>query len=153
MKRCPACEQTKHVTEFAKNLQRADGLQPYCRACRKEIDKVAYQKNRVVQVARNRATKTRNKKKMLEYLLEHPCVDCGLDNPLVLTFDHVTGEKRGDVARLINSSHSWKTILAEIEKCVVRCFNCHMIKTAKEKDWNRVKYLEELKSKTKQHTS
>ena len=88
---------------------------------------------------------------MLEYLLEHPCVDCGIANPLVLTFDHVRGEKRGDVARLINSSLSWNTILAEIEKCVVRCFNCHMIKTAKEKDWNRVRYLEELRSKA-EHT-
>src|SRR5262245_26845818 len=144
MKRCPACEQKKSVSAFAKHLQRADGLQPYCRACRKKIDEAAYQKKRAVQVARNRATKTRNKKKMLEYLLEHPCVDCGIANPLVLTFDHVKGEKRGDVARLINSSLSWNTIFSEIEKCVVRCFNCHMIKTAKEKDWNRVKYLEEI---------
>ena len=146
MKYCASCDQTKPESEFARNKGRYDGLQTYCRPCRKQVDKRLYEKNPAKQAERNRLTVLRNKRNIWQYLKEHPCVDCGIDNPVVLTFDHVRGTKKYSIARMVDSCVSWETILAEIGKCVVRCFNCHMIKTAQERGWYKVRFalLEEL---------
>lgn len=64
-----------------------------------------------------------------DYLLEHPCVDCGNPNIIVLEFDHVRGEKKYELARMKFCSYSLKTIQKEIDKCEVRCANCHRIVT------------------------
>lgn len=63
------------------------------------------------------------------YFKEHPCVDCGESNPLKLSFDHVRGVKSFNIS---GSTHrrSLKRIKEEIEKCDVRCLNCHAARTA-----------------------
>jgi ArsR family metal-binding transcriptional regulator len=61
-----------------------------------------------------------------QYLLENPCGDCGEDNPVVLTFDHVRGEKKLGISDMVGRGWSLETIKAEIRKCEVVCFNCHM---------------------------
>jgi hypothetical protein len=63
-----------------------------------------------------------------DYLLQHPCVDCGEADPVVLDFDHVRGVKRKEVSKLVTAST--KTLLEEIAKCDVRCANCHRRRTA-----------------------
>ncbi len=70
--------------------------------------------------------------KLLAYLIDHPCVDCGEKDSVVLTFDHVRGVKKSSVANMVNDCESWSEITNEIEKCEVRCMNCHMRKTAKQ---------------------
>jgi hypothetical protein len=70
-------------------------------------------------------------------LLKHPCIDCGETDPVVLDFDHVRGIKRKAVALMIKD-FSWENIQLEIEKCEVRCANCHRRKTSKEN--NSFKY-------------
>lgn len=58
---------------------------------------------------------------------EKGCIDCGIRDWRVLDFDH-----RGDSPKCFNISDSIlniKKILLEIEKCDVRCANCHRIKT------------------------
>lgn len=67
----------------------------------------------------------RNKKFIDEYFSTHPCVDCGESDREVLTFDHVRGKKRGDVSVMAKDC-AIETIIKEIEKCDVRCWNCHM---------------------------
>ena len=57
--------------------------------------------------------------------------DCGVDDPVVLTFDHVRGTKRATVSDMVKQSLGLKTIFDEIAKCEVRCFNCHMIKDSR----------------------
>lgn len=64
-----------------------------------------------------------------EYLLAHPCIDCGERDPLVLEFDHRSG-KCTAISDLMGDHAAWPTILAEIEKCEVRCANCHKRRTA-----------------------
>jgi len=77
----------------------------------------------------------RNRDFLLEYLLIHPCVDCGEDDPIVLDFDHVKGKKFKNVGRLCINGFSTDSIKKEIDKCDVRCANCHRRKTAKEFGW------------------
>ena len=63
--------------------------------------------------------------------LRTACVDCGETNPLLLDFDHLR-DKRANVSQLVQSGMSWMTVKAEIDKCVIRCANCHARKTARE---------------------
>lgn len=73
------------------------------------------------------------KAKVLEYLATHPCQDCGEPDPIVLEFDHRDQSAKVDsVARLVNDCKSWETVLEEIQKCDVRCANCHKRRTAKQ---------------------
>ena len=65
------------------------------------------------------------------YLREHPCVDCGETDIVVLTFDHVQDEKRANIANMVGGGFGVESIKAEIEKCEVTCFNCHAIRTQK----------------------
>ncbi len=80
-----------------------------------------------------RRHRERNFERMMAYLRSHPCVDCGIDDPIVLDFDHLPQfEKRFAIARAINAStRSWQSIIAEIEKCEVVCANCHRRRTAR----------------------
>jgi hypothetical protein len=66
------------------------------------------------------------------YKLQHGCIDCGYkDHAVALHFDHVYGEKVKDISLY----HKWELALPEIEKCVVRCANCHAIKTFEKKEY------------------
>ena len=68
-----------------------------------------------------------NQRRLLEYLLEHPCVDCGETDHVVLEFDHLR-DKAYNVSRLL-LGYSWSRILEEIKKCEVVCCNCHRRRT------------------------
>lgn len=57
------------------------------------------------------------------------CVDCGIRDIRVLEFDHVRGQKVGNVSTIIRRGWGEKIIVAEIAKCEVRCRNCHAIAT------------------------
>lgn len=71
------------------------------------------------------------------YLAEHPCVDCGDDELLMLDFDHVRGEKRETISVMVTACFSWEAIASEIAKCEVRCVRCHRRKTAVQLGWRQ----------------
>ena len=57
-----------------------------------------------------------------------PCADCLAVYPShVMQFDHVRGEKVGDVGGM--TSVPVGALLAEIDKCEVVCANCHADRT------------------------
>lgn len=95
-----------------------------------------YEANKAKIKARAREHTTRTKKAVREwlhtYLLEHPCVDCGETSPIVLEFDHVRGKKEFNVGEAVSKGRSLRRVIAEVEKCEVRCANCHRHKTYKE---------------------
>jgi hypothetical protein len=61
----------------------------------------------------------------------HPCVDCGEPDIQVLDFDHVRGIKLSSIARMLSQRRPVASILDEMEKCEVRCANCHRRATAR----------------------
>lgn len=76
---------------------------------------------------------------VVEYLSEHPCVDCGEGDPVVLHFDHRdAAEKVVNVADALSRGWSWLRMQTEIEKCDVRCANCHQRRTAKQFGWHKL---------------
>src|ERR1051325_3920180 len=111
MKRCSRCKEQKEETHFQKNRSSKDGLQDQCKACRRMTDQRTYLNRAPEQKARyreaNLLTIARNKRLLYEYLLEHPCVDCGETDPVVLELDHVAGEKRDTISNFIRSGRSW----------------------------------------------
>ena len=139
-KQCSACRLPKVLTEFSRNRSKKDGLQNRCRECSKKRHKEYYSNNRERMrkqiYARNRVRIAENQERVFEYLLEHPCVDCPESDPCVTDFDHRDpSEKSYNVSELISGGYSWKMINDEIQKCDVRCANCHRRKTAKDQKW------------------
>lgn len=142
-KYCTKCNCLKDKTEFNKNKVKCDGLQTYCRSCTGVEFKQYYKENAPHQ----KELVTKNKKKyinkakdyLVSYLKEHPCIDCGESDPVVLEFDHVTGTKENSICRMTFIGCSLAKIQKEIEKCVVRCANCHRRKTAKQLGYYKIK--------------
>ncbi len=88
-----------------------------------------YENNMVKMKARARLAsiqnRKRNRKYVDAYLKDHPCVDCGEADVIVLEFDHIIGEKVGNISDACRQGWSIERIQAEIDKCEVRCANCH----------------------------
>lgn len=113
---CVSCGSTTNVpTKLRKNL---------CRPC--NVLRVNLSRRRRVKV---------NRTKVVAYLLQNPCVDCGETDWLVLQFDHRDPTtKTAPVSRLVYLN-SWPKIKEEIDKCDVRCANCHSRRTAEQMDF------------------
>src|ERR1043165_324318 len=135
-KRCPTCATEKSAADFGKDTARPDGLQSQCRLCKRVAQRKWYLANKarhVANVARHRrAAEAEIIKRIIAYLRQHPCVDCGEIEPILLEFDHVRGEKVNSVCNLIRRGTSWDKIYIEIQKCELRCCRCHRLKTAKQ---------------------
>lgn len=113
-----------------------------CRECASLWSKSHYRKNPRMYLEkaakRNNRVVAENFASLYEYLSEHPCVDCGERDPVVLHFDHVRGKKSYNISVAVNAAKMrWSTILKEIEKCEIRCANCHMRRTAKQAGWRK----------------
>jgi hypothetical protein len=70
------------------------------------------------------------------YLLSHPCIQCGESDPVVLEFHH-RGDKELAVVVMAAGGYPIAKIEAEIDKCDVLCANCHRRLTMKERGWFR----------------
>lgn len=134
---CRRCQTEKPIEEFRKRGKKS-GVQPYCKPCQKEYDRTYWQKTRAARLVHrpenDRKVRTRNTKYVWEYLKNHPCVECGESDPIVLEFDHLR-EKTKSVSDFVKQRASIKRIREEIDKCEVRCANCHRRKTAKDLNW------------------
>lgn len=144
MKKCSKCSEKLDESQFNKRSSAKDGLQPYCRKCSSAAHRDYYSQNSTGRKQRIRERAERQKKIAREYVwnyfLDHPCVDCGESDPVVLEFDHVRGEKVKEVAILISSGGKIDAIKDEIQKCDVRCANCHRKVTSNRGGWWKSSY-------------
>jgi hypothetical protein len=140
MKHCNACDQDKPVDDFNWKIP-GKIRQSFCKGCKKQYWDKYYGKkangDRHRANVRERRLDLRKRVRWMirHYLLDHPCVDCGENEPVVLDFDHVRDTKRYSIADMVRHSATWDRILAEIAKCEVRCANCHRKRTAKQFGW------------------
>ena len=135
-KLCPGCNKEKLLTDFGPYKGKTGG-QSRCRICHRLQNKEWHARN----LQRNRARATRNRaiakqrarQLIFDYLLVHPCVDCGEPDLLVLHFDHRDRDlKILEISFMMGRGWSTEKIQEEINKCDVRCANCHMRRTAKQ---------------------
>lgn len=87
------------------------------------LNHTATVKDRAVKF--KRIARERNREYIDLFLSNHPCVDCGESDIVVLEFDHVKGAKIMAVVNAINRAWSISKLKKEIDKCEVRCANCH----------------------------
>lgn len=139
------CHEDKPESAFALRSRATGELQSHCRACHAAYRRGHYLADRAAYIAREVARvdgyRKQNRALILEYLSTHPCVECGESDPIVLDFDHRDpSAKRLDVSRLANRKR-WPQVLAETEKCDVRCASCHRRRTAQQFNWRRARVM------------
>lgn len=139
MKKCCKCKIEKQLQEFNKNKRKPDGLQTVCRVCSNQNSAKHYVSNKPsYRISRKKAIQTLQEY-TLNYLREHSCVDCSESDPVCLDFDHVIGEKTNGISVMIHNGISLDSLKLEMEKCVIRCANCHRKKTAKDFNWFKLR--------------
>jgi len=141
MKKCVTCGVFKSESEYAWRHKLRRVKWGTCKSCQSGQRAKWYQNNKEshkATVKKNRTTAKQAAREYIDnYLDSSACVDCGESNPNVLEFDHVKGKKKATISKMIREGYSIGAIQKELRKCVVRCANCHRIKTAKERGWFR----------------
>ena len=137
---CTKCKNEKKLDSFNKNKTKKDGYCNVCRSCSNAVSKLYYEtnidKHKGSVKIRNRKVRLENRERYFKILSQSSCIDCGNDNPLVLEYDHKDGViKNKGVGELVGNGTCWETIEKEIDKCDLRCANCHRIRTAKQQNW------------------
>lgn len=86
---------------------------------------------RRVRNRRNGAKKYAERRILIDAIkMKAGCIDCGFNShPAALAFDHLDPSKKSFKIGSGFITRNWEKVLAEIAKCVVRCCNCHAIKT------------------------
>lgn len=127
-KQCCRCKLVKDTSEFHRYARNKDGLQPYCRPCKRAIDNEHYKRNPRRNYIRNKAKAQSNRRWLYDYLKTKKCEweGCDVNDPDMLVFDHLSpSSKRSEVSRMAQQTYSLKSIKAEVMKCRVLCANHH----------------------------
>ena len=132
--------ENKFIDEFSFRNKTKNLRHTQCKSCKSVLIKKHYQDNKESYKAKayiwTKQQRQKNAEYIYNYLKDHPCVNCGETNPILLEFDHQGKElKRDDISNMLTSGCSISTIQKEIEKCIVLCANCHRKKTAKDFNW------------------
>jgi|SRR5687768_3601457 len=116
MKTCKRCGETKPLTAFNAQKKNTDGKMGTCSACRKISRRGKL--NGKESFARRFAWRNKIKEERGCCVCQNEFVACALD------FHHRDpSTKRFNISA--GHSHPMEEILAEIEKCIVICKNCH----------------------------
>ena len=128
-KPCSKCGEEYDISQYTWSIR---GVKRHskCPKCRSEerIDYYNRHKDEELAYKYERQKDRRDEARLyvFTYLTTHPCADCFETDPLVLTFDHVRGTKKMNISQMVNQGYSIQVLQAEIDKCEVRCMNCHM---------------------------
>jgi len=141
VRRCGRCGEEKPLEEFAWKRRAKGHRHSYCRPCHADYRREHYLANRAKYIGKAQKRTAdlwaERTAALVEYFSNHPCVDCGETDPVVLEFDHLREKKFNIGEKLV--THRWSVILAEIDKCEVVCGNCHKRRTARRQQTNRAR--------------
>lgn len=118
--------------QYPLNRTRRDGLGHYCKQCNAANRRSHYFRNRPAVKEQARIATLRRmdsrRRTMDAVKTTAGCIDCGYDaNPLALEFDH--REPNLKSFTIGSGNRAWDAVWVEVEKCDVRCANCHRIRT------------------------
>jgi hypothetical protein len=133
----------KSVQAFAFSDMATGQRQSYCRACHAAYRHAHYVRNKNLYVRRaelkTAQRRIENRRRLRLFLLAHPCVDCGEADPIVLELDHRDPAEKAQAVTWLAARRRWAIVAAEIDKCEVRCANCHRIRTAEQFGWSKLR--------------
>lgn len=122
---CARCKREKEVTEFCKHKRMKDGLQSACKACMNDSYKRSRNKKKKHYKNTQQLREQKNKKRFDAWKHARGCSVCNEDEPICLDLHHLTStDKENEVANMVRKV-SWKTLMTEVNKCIVVCRNCH----------------------------
>lgn len=126
MKTCSKCHLEKDEFCFQKDKGTSDGYHPSCKECRKSAKRISYLKHKTEIISKQRQKRQAIQEWINQYKTK--CAYCDEKHPACLDFHH-TGDKDASIADLANrktlSKQQKSAILAEMQKCIVLCSNCH----------------------------
>lgn len=118
---CTKCKTFLPVDEFRNNKNTPYGLHLHCLGCEKK-----YLASRVKERKSYFQTKNRKLKHKWVRKLGGKCQRCGYNEFVSgLEFHHVDPDKKRNNATDVVYSNDYYKALAEIDKCVLMCSNCH----------------------------
>lgn len=142
MKICSRCKKEKQLECFNFKNKAIGTRQSLCIDCNKAYNKEHYKANRQSYKDKVRAYRIEFGNKPTEkelfvynYKCNSSCIDCGESDPVVLTFDHRDPKVKNFTISMAKGK-TLEEIRLEIEKCDIRCFNCHARRTAKQFNWH-----------------
>ena len=109
---CTKCKCEKDGLSFSQRKKAKDGLALWCRDCFKSYWEKRYYENHGLY--RNSHNTSREKlreqyaRRVFEYLENHPCVNCGESDPIVLEFDHRDRNDKIESVSVMTRNSSWK---------------------------------------------
>jgi hypothetical protein len=124
---CRVCKVEKELSGFHPNKSCTLGVTGTCRKCNGSRISAWYRSKRKVRqdAANNR---NRHKKQLLVDHFGNKCADCGLSFPnCVYQFHHLNPEDK-DANPSYAMAGSLETMWKEIQKCIMLCANCHLIR-------------------------
>ncbi len=126
LKICPRCMRILPDDAFNRL---GDGRQGWCRECFSVYFQERGQLHRDQTQAAKRERVVAARVAVEDHFALHACIDCGIDDRIVLEFDHI-GTKRGNVSTLSWNGLSQVAVVKEMAECEVVCVNCHRRRTA-----------------------
>lgn len=127
MKICGKCGIEKDETEFHRKSE--DKLHSMCKECKKDYDKNWYKNNQKRRELLNKGGRERSKRNIefiRNYKISRGCEICGYNKTYyALEFHHKNEKEDKKYTLSTMKTVSLKTIIKEIEKCIVVCANCH----------------------------
>ena len=145
-KECLDCHTIKPLDSFSVNRNKRDGLDLYCRDCKKIRRAASYDKSKEREKAyhyayvrrnearvkelsnRRRLIDRTNKKQVIVDSLGGKCMNCGYQKCLAALEFHHKDPKAKEFCiseALRRGMYDESIVLAEAQKCLLLCANCH----------------------------
>lgn len=149
VKVCSKCGKEKDISEFNKNKAAKDGLFAWCRECANAQSRKWYKENWVHSLETTKLYQQNNPDKVTQYRLQHreqilqrnrdryeqgkalieslktQCIKCGDNRKYVIDFHHINPDTKLFEVSKGSTGRSHKNVIAEANKCVCLCRNCH----------------------------
>jgi hypothetical protein len=119
---CGRCDNRLPLTDFHVN-------QSWCKRCRADYMRKRGELHRQQTRAARERRRGEARRYILGLLATASCADCGLEDPLVLEFDHVS-DKTAGISALVHEGYALARIQAEVACCEIVCANCHRRRTS-----------------------
>jgi len=135
------CGEYKPREEFGKRYKDKEWRTARCYDCNKEYKRDQYHKHKEYGAekrreyyrknadkikAKTKETKERYRKEFQKYKETLSCNRCGESDSACICFHHINADDKVGAINRMAGSVPLSSLMEEINKCEVLCFNCHM---------------------------